>query len=514
MASLMPQGKQQYFDANGDPLSGGKLNTYAAGTTTPQATYSDQAGTIPNTNPIVLNARGEATIYWSSLPYKVTLTDSADVTIYTQDQLHASADLADLASTASGKGDVLVGVKSTAAGSIARTQHDKNDEAVTLADFTGADKTGVTASDAAITSLFASTNSGEFHLGKGTWKLAADYLVPAVDSAVSIDPAASFTAGFELDFRNHQPFQLPPVFANYAFRRDYGADFDAYANCFLVSAHAKNSSVSTTKAAVAMYGLGEAAASGARVWGGNLTGVVTADGGTAIGVEIDAGIRGSATTGNAYGAVIAAAGNAQCVAAVQIQNNDAPSQWINGLNLIWDAFPGSGCLTGSVLRFGATGGGTCQYFIRSVGPMKASINEIELPSLTVGPTPSAVANKLLIRAGNTGVGVGLQATGTDANVTAELQSKGTGIVRLLAGSDEVLRASSGPGVDAMEFFAGTGVARMGARGASADVDIRLLPKGAGLVSFGAFTASGDVAVNGYITIKDAAGNTRKLAIIA
>lgn len=104
MAQLMAQGKQQYFDDNGGPLSGGKLWTYAAGTTTPLATYSDAAGTTPNTNPVVLNARGEATIFWSSAPYKVVLTDASDVTIWTQDNI--STPLADLSGAS---GSALVG---------------------------------------------------------------------------------------------------------------------------------------------------------------------------------------------------------------------------------------------------------------------------------------------------------------------------------------------------------------------------------------------------------------------
>lgn len=109
MASLMPQGKQQYFDSNGNNLSGGKLFAYASGTSTPLDTYSDQAGTIPNTNPVVLNARGEATIFWGSSAYKVVLKDASDVEIWTQDNLQASTGVADLASTSATKGAALVG---------------------------------------------------------------------------------------------------------------------------------------------------------------------------------------------------------------------------------------------------------------------------------------------------------------------------------------------------------------------------------------------------------------------
>ena len=92
MASLMPLGKQQYFSASGAPLVGGKVYTYAAGTTSALATYSDKAGVTPNTNPVILDSRGEATIFWGQAGYKVVLKDSADVTIWTQDNLYAVQD--------------------------------------------------------------------------------------------------------------------------------------------------------------------------------------------------------------------------------------------------------------------------------------------------------------------------------------------------------------------------------------------------------------------------------------
>lgn len=109
MASLMPQGKQRYTDNNGNNLAGGKLYTYEAGTSTPLATYSDQAGAVPNANPVVLNARGEATIFWGSAAYKAVLKDASDVEIWTQDNLQASIGAADLASTSATKGAALVG---------------------------------------------------------------------------------------------------------------------------------------------------------------------------------------------------------------------------------------------------------------------------------------------------------------------------------------------------------------------------------------------------------------------
>lgn len=53
-----------------------------------------------------------------------------------------------------------------------------------------------------------------------------------------------------------------------------------------------------------------------------------------------------------------------------------------------------------------------------------------------------------------------------------------------------------------------------AEGSSSNLDISLIPKGSGYVSMGTKTSTGDAAINGYITIKDAAGNLVKLATVA
>jgi len=74
------------FDSNGVPLSGGKAHTYEAGTTTPVTTYSDYEMANPNANPVVLDSRGEADV-WFEGPIKVVLKDSDDVTIWTFDDI-------------------------------------------------------------------------------------------------------------------------------------------------------------------------------------------------------------------------------------------------------------------------------------------------------------------------------------------------------------------------------------------------------------------------------------------
>jgi hypothetical protein len=98
--SLSPTPKLQFFDLNGAPLSGGLLYTYAAGTTTPLATYTDSTGLIANTNPIVLDSRGEANVWLSGAIYKFALYTSVGVLIWTVDNINGST----FASNATGDG--------------------------------------------------------------------------------------------------------------------------------------------------------------------------------------------------------------------------------------------------------------------------------------------------------------------------------------------------------------------------------------------------------------------------
>jgi hypothetical protein len=95
MAVLSPPPKAQFFDANGEPLAGGKVFTYAAGTTTPLATYTTSGGGTANANPVILDARGEADIWYSAgVSYKVVLKTAADATIWTVDNIVIAGSMA------------------------------------------------------------------------------------------------------------------------------------------------------------------------------------------------------------------------------------------------------------------------------------------------------------------------------------------------------------------------------------------------------------------------------------
>lgn len=81
-------------DANGFPLAGGKLWSYAAGTSTPLPTYYNQdcSTSHANTNPTILDASGRADIWVpEGIGYKFVLTDALGNTIYTQDNVQVGA---------------------------------------------------------------------------------------------------------------------------------------------------------------------------------------------------------------------------------------------------------------------------------------------------------------------------------------------------------------------------------------------------------------------------------------
>lgn len=87
--TLMPLPKQQFLTSLGTPLIGGKVYTYAAGTSTPKPTYSDAEGTIEQENPIPLNLRGEPDlpIFWSG-NYRIEVRNALGGLIYTVDNFN------------------------------------------------------------------------------------------------------------------------------------------------------------------------------------------------------------------------------------------------------------------------------------------------------------------------------------------------------------------------------------------------------------------------------------------
>lgn len=93
--------KQTFFDANSNELIGGKLFVYLAGTTTKTTSYTETNGLSANSNPILLNSRGEVPngLYVNGgVTYKLVLAPSTDTDpptspIWTRDNLSAYNDI-------------------------------------------------------------------------------------------------------------------------------------------------------------------------------------------------------------------------------------------------------------------------------------------------------------------------------------------------------------------------------------------------------------------------------------
>jgi hypothetical protein len=98
----------QLFDDAGNVLTGGKIYTYEAGTSTPLVSYTSSAGNIAHPNPIILNAAGrvptgEIWLDYSKL-YKFIVRTSADVLIATYDNVGGSFNASPIIANFTGTG--------------------------------------------------------------------------------------------------------------------------------------------------------------------------------------------------------------------------------------------------------------------------------------------------------------------------------------------------------------------------------------------------------------------------
>ena len=179
----------QFLDNNGAILSGGKLYSYAAGTTTPQTTYTSASGSTAHTNPIILNSAGRVATgeIWltEGVAYKFSLYTSANVLIATYDDIPSINDLtalnvfvSNLANTSNpALGDALVGFRQSnssgnLASSVGRTVHQKLQEIVSVKDF-GAVGDGINNDTTAIQAAidYAVTGCSDIFFPSGTYRI-------------------------------------------------------------------------------------------------------------------------------------------------------------------------------------------------------------------------------------------------------------------------------------------------------------------------------------------------------
>lgn len=153
ITTLMPEARQRYFNNDGTVAAGCFLWTYAAGTTDLKTTFKDADGAEEHTNPIELDVKGEAVIFWEGA-YKIDLkaADGTQITGYPVDDIRTDpAGLWSLVATLlTSAGASMVGFIQSGAGAVLRTLQSKSRDVVHVADF-GAVGDGVTDDTAAVT---------------------------------------------------------------------------------------------------------------------------------------------------------------------------------------------------------------------------------------------------------------------------------------------------------------------------------------------------------------------------
>lgn len=140
MSQQLMNGKQQFLDGNGTPLASGSVAFYEPGTTTPINTWSNQNLTTLNSNPVILDANGEAVIWGADGEiYQQVVSDSSGNVVWSEvigtqfQYLPISA----------------INYISPLSGAISRSLTSKLNDVVSILDF-GADPTGTNDSTSAI----------------------------------------------------------------------------------------------------------------------------------------------------------------------------------------------------------------------------------------------------------------------------------------------------------------------------------------------------------------------------
>ena len=168
---------QQFFNDSGVPLAGGKLYSYAAGTTTPQATYTSSSGSTAHTNPIILNSAGRVATgeIWLTVGsnYKFVLYTSTDVLIATWDNITG------VTSNAVGITYVPAGT-----GAVATTVQTKLRENVSVRDFGAVGDNVTNDTDAIQLAINATPTGGLLYFPAGYTYYCASRLV--VNKAMTI----------------------------------------------------------------------------------------------------------------------------------------------------------------------------------------------------------------------------------------------------------------------------------------------------------------------------------------
>jgi hypothetical protein len=172
-ATLLPNAKQQFLDSNGRPLAGGEVYFYIPNTSTLKSTWQDAGKTVLNTNPVDLDANGQAIIYGEG-QYRQVVYDVHGNLIWDRltDSYALNSEFQALSSGLSASsGSALIGFIQAGVGAVVRAVRDKLRERVSIEDF-GGTADGVTGNSAAAAAAIAylkSVGGGMLEFGQGNY---------------------------------------------------------------------------------------------------------------------------------------------------------------------------------------------------------------------------------------------------------------------------------------------------------------------------------------------------------
>ena len=154
MPAMFTVPRAKYVDTIGRPLAGAKAYFYAPGTTTPKTVYQDNLLAVPHAFPVIADSGGQfPVIFYGTGQYKVTITTSADVAVYTADNIDPGL------TTGNGAISILQGGTGATTASAARTN---------LGAATQSSVDALAASVAALTASLASNVGKIFYYPKST----------------------------------------------------------------------------------------------------------------------------------------------------------------------------------------------------------------------------------------------------------------------------------------------------------------------------------------------------------
>jgi hypothetical protein len=472
LSSLAGAG-QQFFDNDGVPLAGGKLFSFEAGTTTPQTTFTSADGVTQHANPIILDSAGRVPggQIWISagLDYKFVLETSDSVLIATWDNITGingtgvTSDASNVNYTPAGAGAVFTNVQSQF-----RVTPTQNNYSTNL-NFLNA---------------VAANATGKHYVANGA------NIGRTVDRLFVGGAAAQYGGGPN----------LPDIGSSWLGNPTDGPAYLASNATFLAYPQECRYGIVGAAKTSLPAGAGSAIAFGA---------IIINDGALpAWGQIIEA--QHETTTDTTWGMEIAIKNASGGVSTFTPFTETGPNRTI-GIQL-------SG---GGDNAFGPAATNACSVgiiFATSNGKGFNSGITFRAGSIPTGNAIELPFNYRMAWYDSTGIkSAEISATNNTPSTQMRFNMGSNNFNFLNNAAQSVFYiTTTATAVNRIQIAAvDTGNhPQIAADGSDTNIDLRLLPKGTGLIRFGTFSSSADVACNGWVSIKDNAGTTRKLMTTA